>query len=437
MSVTTIVGMIVSSNGVMLFKSDGNSQFLLQDSYRTKDIAEKVAFALAKDGKIDLAIESFTLEQEATKILKSVVVEKTKTGVTQIKDAKSGSVIVKDATKLQAHIERAVYGKQAKGFKKFLEDFKKVKSNHTVDELLDFMGRNDLPIADDGSILVFKYLDDKGGGNYADHHTGRVTQRLGSLVHMPKEMVDQSRRNQCSSGLHVCSHLYGSYGGVAFLAKVRASDVVAVPEAAQGKMRVAAYHLVKLLPRDVYGRIANRQTMLGEGNDEGARQILLDVITGNHTKVLDRVRVGGSTYVDDKAAVETTKVKQKPGATTKKKKATTQIDVSVPKVNPAKLKADVKAKLASEKASKPTPLAKAVERAETRKTPKQDVVKAPKLTKGKKPLLERLDPTWTDEYLAKLTEAFYLKQAGHSLREVSKIVGADRESLSKNLKRFA
>lgn len=448
----TVVGLLVSTNGVTLFKADGTSEIYAQSGYRTAEMAEKVAIGLAKNGgRYDLEVENFTLEDAMNKALGGVAVVEKVAGKTQIKDGKTGTVIVKDAAKLEQHMERAAFGKQAKGFKKFLADFKKIRSSHTVDDLLDFMSRNDLPIADDGSILVFKFLD-KRDGHYVDHHTKTVKQNEGSLVHMPREAVDPSRRHLCSAGLHVCSRHYGSYGGSVFLAKVKPSDVVAVPERENGKMRVAAYHLVKLLPTGIYSRVAGRMSMLyneGSAVDEEAVKILSDVIAGNHVKIKERVRVGGSTALDKSTPIETTAVKQKaePAKSKSKKVEMVAITPNV-KVNPKALRDAVKAATSGDmsaainaaikgpKVKKSTLLAQAVERAETRKTPKQDVVKAPKLTKSKKPLLERLDPTWTDEYLAKLSDAYWLWKDGKSLREVAKTVGIDRESMSKNLKRF-
>ena len=55
------------------------------------------------------------------------------------------------------------------------------------------------------------------------------------------------------------------------------------------------------------------------------------------------------------------------------------------------------------------------------------------------PLIEvvrALDDTWTDEYVRKLVRAKAHQKSGLSLREIAKLVGIDRESMSKNLKRF-
>ena len=299
----TIVGMLVATNGITLFQTDGKTIVLAQDGYKTKEIAEAVALPLARDGRAEIEIEEYNLAKAIAKAIPEVALQE-KNGATALIDKKTKEVLVSDVKKVEAHLERAVYGKGAKGFKKFLADFKKVPNQITEQELLDFMEANDLPICDDGSFLVYKFLNAGEGDSFHDMHTGKVVQRLGSVVQMPRELANQSKRIECASGLHVCSRKYGSYGNHVFLAKVFPSDVVAVPDRGS-KMRVVKYHLVRLLDKHLYDHVLTRTHL--SANKEGAK-ILSEVVAGKHAPIVEVVTVGGSFVENKKTPLQVEKV---------------------------------------------------------------------------------------------------------------------------------
>ena len=96
----------------------------------------------------------------------------------------------------------------------------------TAEEVLKFMEKVDLPLADDGSIILYKFLDKHPSkpGYYVDHHTRKVEQRIGSRVYM--ELADYTKsRAECATGLHVCAKDYGQYGGEILLVKVRGYSI--------------------------------------------------------------------------------------------------------------------------------------------------------------------------------------------------------------------
>jgi len=182
-------------------------------------------------------------------------------------------------------------GNSTVGLDNFLRRVASVPRQHSVDDLLNFMKRGDLPIADDGSIVIYKALRRKGDG-YVDIHSGRVTQKVGSLVIMDESLVDHDRRNECSNGLHVARRQYlrGFPGDVCVLAKVNPEDAIAVPEYDANKMRVCAYHILCELPEEGYKALMRNEPFTSNGE---AQKLLGSVIAGNHVGILEEVRITG------------------------------------------------------------------------------------------------------------------------------------------------
>jgi hypothetical protein len=195
---------------------------------------------------------------------------------------------------LDRHIEAAASTENAVGLQRFLERIATVIDNrtHTIKELMDFMSKGDLQIADDGSILAYKVLK-SGNGAFVDCHSGSVTQKLGSFVQMDEKLVDPNRRNECSTGLHIARRGYLRHfpGNIITLVKVAPEDVIAVPPGEPNKMRAKGYHIVAVLPSDVHATLRNNQPMTGH---KIAAQMLADAIKGNHVGILEYVNIGAA-----------------------------------------------------------------------------------------------------------------------------------------------
>lgn len=182
------------------------------------------------------------------------------------------------------------------GVTKFLQRLAGVidKRRHSIDDLLRFMSRGDLQIADDGCIVIYKVLRRKTGHSdtYVDCHSKKVTQRVGSYVHMDEAMVDPSQRDQCSNGLHVARRQYvaGFSGDVCVIAKVAPEDVIAVPNYEADKMRVCGYHILFELPMDAYDKLKARKAITGSPVGEAQ---LGKALSGNHVGVLEMVKING------------------------------------------------------------------------------------------------------------------------------------------------
>lgn len=177
----------------------------------------------------------------------------------------------------------------------FLARVAGISRKHSVEDLLKFMERGDLPIADDGSIIIYKLLKTRGSDEsvFFDVHSGNVPQKVGSYVCMDEKMVDHDRHQECSNGLHVARRGYlGSFSGnIMVLAKVAPEDVIAVPHGDANKMRVCGYHIIMRLPENLKKLLQSNNPMTGE--PEG-RSLLAAAIAGKHIGRVEEVRIGGA-----------------------------------------------------------------------------------------------------------------------------------------------
>lgn len=176
------------------------------------------------------------------------------------------------------------------GMENFMRRAGMIKRGHSVEDLLKFIQKGELPIADDGSVLVYKLLNrTKNEGEYVDCHSGRVKQRVGSRVHMAESMVDARRSQDCSNGLHVARRDYlRTFGGdVCVLAKLAPEDVIAVPQYDARKLRAKGYHIIAELTEADRRRVCQDEPM--------EDQVLLgNCIAGNHVGILEYVEITAS-----------------------------------------------------------------------------------------------------------------------------------------------
>lgn len=203
---------------------------------------------------------------------------------------KEGAVIP-GVEKIKSQLTKATKLGSTIGVENFLKRVGAVisKRKHSVDDLLSFMERGDLPIADDGSILIYKILTktDKEG-IYVDCHTKNVKQWVGAYVCMDEKLVDPNRKNECSNGLHVARRGYLNQfsGDVCVLAKVNPEDVIAVPEYDANKMRVCGYHIIDILSAEDFSIVKTNRAM--NNTEQLAR-----AVSGNHIGITDIVKIGG------------------------------------------------------------------------------------------------------------------------------------------------
>lgn len=207
-------------------------------------------------------------------------------------NTQTGSVIP-HAHKLSSQMKAASKLKDFRGFVNFLNRLEPVLKDrgHSAEDLMKFIEHGDLPIADDGCIVIYKRLKEKHG-TFVDVHSGNIKQNVGSYVFMKPGLVDPNRRQDCSNGLHVASlgYLSSFSGNVTVMAKVRPEDVFAVPEYSRTKMRVCGYHILAVLPESLRDHVNSGGSI--SSIPEG-KELLNKVLRGAHVGITELVEVGG------------------------------------------------------------------------------------------------------------------------------------------------
>lgn len=208
-----------------------------------------------------------------------------------------GSVgLVPNAHKLATQVAHATASGNSKGMNALLKRLAEMPKSrtHSVEDLLKFLERGDLPITDDGRIVFYKLLNKSDGQfGYVDCHSGNVQQGANVEVRMDESLVDPNRRNECSNGLHVARRQYlHSFGGqVCFLGTLAPEDVVAVPDYDANKMRVCAYQLHFLLSDGDCEHVkANRPFT---ADMEIAKKLAI-ILAGNQPPITHMVTIGSS-----------------------------------------------------------------------------------------------------------------------------------------------
>lgn len=210
-----------------------------------------------------------------------------------------GNTVIPDAHMLETQFKRSNEQENTVGMQRFMERVAAVadKRSHSVQDLMRFMQRGDLPVAEDGCIVIYKVLlkrviDKHPKFTYVDCHSRKVPQRVGTYVYMDENMVDMNRRNECSNGLHVARRAYisGFSGDVVTICKVRPEDVIAVPDHDANKMRVCGYHIISELPESDYTLLkANKPIASAQG-----LQLLAEALAGQHAAADTEVKITSS-----------------------------------------------------------------------------------------------------------------------------------------------
>lgn len=207
--------------------------------------------------------------------------------------AKPTSSVVAGVEHLATQMKHFSEKDNPQGFIRFMQRIGAVvnERKHSVDDLLHFLSKGDLPIADDGSIIAYKRLLSEKNGYFVDSHSRSVRQKLGSHVFMDPAMVDPDRNHECSYGLHIGRRDYmGSfYGDTIIICKIAPEDVIAVPrDYGRSKMRCCGYKIVGIVSPEGMEHLINHRPMT---DDPKMAALLAQIIAGNHTEVVETTEI--------------------------------------------------------------------------------------------------------------------------------------------------
>lgn len=131
----------------------------------------------------------------------------------------------------------------------FLEDALRNDKN-SYNEMWDFIKHNDIKIHDNGAIIGYKKVTVGADDKLYDSYTNTVPNDPGTLVQMPRHLVDDDKNRTCSYGLHVGSIEYvrNFSGNQIVKVLVAPGCVVSVPTDYNGqKMRCSEYFVLEKL----------------------------------------------------------------------------------------------------------------------------------------------------------------------------------------------
>jgi len=208
--------------------------------------------------------------------------------------------IVPGVEALKGQMSHAAKLGSTKGVEALIARLSKVNENrgHSVQDVLRFLEKGDLPVADDGSIIAYKILKHRPNSTelkqqenvFYDCYSGKIPQKVGSYVCVAEELVDRNRRNECSNGLHIARRGYlGDFpGDVCVLTKIDPEDVVTVPHNDPNKVRVCGYHILGVIPDEEFQKLKRNQPMTDSSE---CRRLLQQAISGDHVGRLEKVQV--------------------------------------------------------------------------------------------------------------------------------------------------
>lgn len=136
---------------------------------------------------------------------------------------------------------------------KFAENIQKNPSYRAVNELFQFLEKNNHPITDNGCFIAYK----KVRNDFKDAYSGTIDNSVGKIVEMPRNQVDEDPTRTCSNGLHVANWSYAcnvydaGENSIMLEVEVDPSNVVAVPvDYDNSKMRVCKYKILGIVDKE-------------------------------------------------------------------------------------------------------------------------------------------------------------------------------------------
>jgi ribosomal protein L7/L12 len=201
-------------------------------------------------------------------------------------------VVIPHIDNLQAHMARAA----ADGSPSVINFFKRLAPviqarKHSGEDLMKFIKKSEMPLTNSGRIIAYKrVIASSDEGYVTDCHTKIIKQRVGSRVSMRVDLVDSSRHNSCSTGLHVANlgYLGSFYGDKTLIVLVDPENFIAVPQGEDTKARVCSYDIIGMMSANTHKTVTSGNHVSG---DQSFEQLIASAVNGTHIQPFEEIFV--------------------------------------------------------------------------------------------------------------------------------------------------
>ena len=134
---------------------------------------------------------------------------------------------------------------------KFIHRLYNNVSKRAIEETHKFLQNKCLPITIDGRFIGYKSVTK----DFKDHYTKKIDNSPGAQIpRFERNQVDDNPNNDCSYGYHIGSKKYASsfhVGSPIIACIVDPADIICVPYADCGKVRVTYYEPIKIIKEEL------------------------------------------------------------------------------------------------------------------------------------------------------------------------------------------
>lgn len=313
-SMKSVVSMLASANKLTLFTATGETIEMTNDGpYDTAKVSEFLTPKLTGLIAVDIDLNKFTVMSTIVKdidalaeegiIITHIINDKTVQGVfypekssVNVTVGGEDKVEIPYVEHLASHMKRAAEDGSPSISNFFRRLAPVIKSRrHSGEDLMMFIKKSEMPITNDGRIIAYKRVNQKGE-HYVDVHSGQIKQRIGSRVTMPVDMVDPSRHNSCSTGLHVANlgYLRSFSGTHTLVVLVDPANFIAVPHGEDTKARVSSYDIIGVLSSTAHKAVCAKSHIQGDLTFE---QLLTAAVEGKIYSPIEEIIVGQKSIV--------------------------------------------------------------------------------------------------------------------------------------------
>jgi hypothetical protein len=150
-------------------------------------------------------------------------------------------------------------GNSPRPYVKFLENIWDNPSHRSREQLFSYIERHGFLITDDGCFISYKGISNgkslAGGTAFVDGVMvkGKIPNRVGSVITMPRHQVSDDPNVACHQGLHAGAWAYANmWGDDVVKVKINPANVVSVPaDSSQQKLRTCEYEVLSVTKREL------------------------------------------------------------------------------------------------------------------------------------------------------------------------------------------